>query len=335
MLKNIISTLSFLFLFSFFAEAKYVRFAVNMQYSGMLNSNDAYMTSTFQGVIGMGGDLTHGFLHLTQSTTDTNIYYAIYNIPAFQMYEYQFELGVAGYDIENIPVESQSLLNGYRWLYIDSLSNDTLMLPEVYYSGNNSATEIMYRIKVNMSNESVSGNGIHIAGNFQNNDPGSTIMYSFGNGIYEYMAYLTPNAQVEFKFYNGNTIGSAEVVPSACALGGNRLINNVDSAQILPTVCFGSCVNCTPLITVNQHQNSAYNLAPNPMLVSTTLNFNDHAQFHHVSIIDMQGRIVKQFNHIVTNSLQINKEMLAPSCYFVQIVNEQNETATLKLVIEQ
>lgn len=334
MKNKIISTLVLVLLFSFLVEAKYVRFAVNMQYSGMLNSNDAYMTSTFQNAIGMGGDLTHGFLHLTQSSTDTNLYYAVYNIPAFQMYEYQFELGVAGYSIENIPVESQSLLNGYRWLYIDSLSNDTLNLPAIYYSGNNSATEIMYRIKVNMANETVSPNGVHIAGNFQNNDPASTIMYSFGNGVYEYMAYLTPNTQVEYKFYNGNTLTSTETVPTSCAQGGNRAINNVDSAQILPTVCFGGCVNCAPLSTLSPTNNNLHRLAPNPMINNSTLTFNDNASTHTVAIVDLQGRIVRQYNNISTNSIQINKDLLASSVYFLNIVNEQNETSRLKLIIE-
>ncbi|HRG57900.1 MAG TPA: T9SS type A sorting domain-containing protein [Bacteroidia bacterium] len=333
MKNKIIYTLIFIFGISFIVDAKYVRFAVNMQYSGMINSNDAYMSSTFQSVIGMGGDLTHGFLHLTQSTTDTNIYYAIYNIPAFQMYEYQFELGVAGYDIENIPVESQSLLNGYRWLYIDSLSDDTLILPEIYYSGNNSATEIMYRIKVNMSNESVSSNGVHIAGNFQNNDPASTIMYSFGNSVYEYMAYLTPGTQVDYKFYNGNTATTAETVPSACAQGGNRIIASVDSAQILPTVCFSDCINCSPLIT-SKANNNHNALAPNPVHDVATLTFYDNANSHSISIIDIQGRTLKQINNITSSSIEINTEMLEASCYYLQIINDLNETSTLKLIID-
>jgi hypothetical protein len=334
MKNKIIATLLFVIAFSFFTEAKYVRFSVNMQYSGMLNSNDAYMTSTFQSAIGMGGDLTHGYLQLTQSSTDTNIYSAVYNIPAFQMYEYQFELGATGYDLENIPVESQSLLNGYRWLYIDSLSNDTLILPAVFYSGNNSNTEIMYRIKVNMINETVSTNGVHIAGNFQNNDPASTIMYSFGNGVYEYMAYLTPGTQVDYKFYNGNTLADSEIVPLTCSSAGNRIIASVDSAQILPTVCFNSCTNCAPLTGITNIKYDAVNLSPNPMSLNTTLTFNDNASEHTVSIIDLQGRTVQQFNNINTNSFQINKGNLAASCYFIQVINDQNRRSTMKLIIE-
>ena len=334
MLKKIISAIILVVIVTAFAEAKYVRFAVNMKNSGMLNSNDAYMSSTFQGAIGMGGDLTHGYLHLIQSAADTNVYYATYNIPAFQMYEYQFELGIAGYASENIPIESQSLLNGYRWLYVDSLSNDTLKMPAVYYSGNNSATDSMYRFKVNMSNETVSANGIHIAGNFQGNNPATTIMYSFGNGIYEYMAWLTPEAAIEYKFYNGNTAAASEIVPSGCAQGESRIIAGVGNAQVLPTVCFSSCTNCTPTGISNGSEVSLHSLAPNPMSSNTTLTFHDNATSHSVSIIDMQGRTVKQFDYILTNSIEINKETMPVSLYFLQVVNDKNERSILKLIIE-
>ena len=334
MYKKIFSALLFVILFSNLSEAKYVRFAVNMKYSGMLNSNDAYMSSTFQAAIGMGIDLSHGYLHMTQSAADTNIYYATYNIPAFQMYEYQFELGVAGYDIENIPVESQSLANGYRWLYVDSLSNDTLKLPAIYYSGNNSATDSMYRFKVSMANETLSTNGVHIAGNFQGNNPATSRMYSFGSGVYEYMAWLTPGTQVEYKFYNGNTTAASETVPTACATNGNRIIASVSNAQILPTVCFSDCINCYPLSVANVGKLNKLSLAPNPMTTNAILSFNDDAKSHTLRIMDVQGRVVAYFDNIYSNTFEINKTNMPPSMYFLQIANDKNESKTLKLIVE-
>jgi hypothetical protein len=334
MFKKLIAAITLVIFLTTITEAKYVRFAVNMKNSGMLISNDAYMSSTFQDEIGLGGDLTHGYLHLIQSTADTNIYYATYNIPAFQMYEYQFELGIAGYDIENIPVESQSLANGYRWLYVDSISNDTLNMPAVYYSGNNSATDTMFRFKVNMSNETISANGVHVAGDFQGTNPATSRMYSFGNGIYEYMAWLTPGAMVHYKYYNGNTAANTETVPTGCAMGGNRMIASVNYAQILPTVCFSSCINCYPSSTSSVTKDKLLNLSPNPMMSNTILTFNDGATMHSVSVIDMYGRTVKQYNQILTNTIQINKEMMAASCYFLQIINDKNERSTMKLIVE-
>lgn len=328
-MKKILSLLFFVVIV-FSANAKYVRFAVNMKGSGMLNSNDAYMTSTFQDEIGMGGDLTHGYLHLTQSTLDTNIYYATFNIPAFQLFEYQFEMGIAGYDLENIPVESQSLANGYRWLYVDSVANDTLQMPAVFYSGNNTATDTLFRFKVNMSNEVVTANDVRIGGSFQNT---LAKMYSFGNGIYEYMAWLTPNAAVTYKYYNGNN-SNPETVPNSCSFSGNREISSVTNAQILPTVCFSSCANCIPLNSSNVNTNRSITLSPNPMSSSTLITFNDQASSHSIAIIDLYGRIIKQFKNITTNSFSINKEMMPAACYFLQIVNEKNEQTTLKLIVE-
>jgi hypothetical protein len=334
MYKKIISITFILIACSTFLQAKYVRFAINMKNSGMLNSNDAYMTSTFQDEIGMGGDLTHGYLHLIQSTSDTNIYYATFNVPAFQMFEYQFEMGVAGYDIENIPIESQSLVNGYRWLYVDSLGNDTLQMPAVFYSGNNTATDTMYRFRVNMSNETVSINGIHLSSDFQGNNPATTRMYSFGNGIYEYMAWLTPGAMVHFKYYNGNTTANAETVPAACAMGSRRMIGSVSNAQILPVVCFSSCSNCTPLAITNVALQNTISLSPNPMNNVSYLTFNDNSPSHSISIIDIFGRVIRQYNNVQTNTLQINKESMSASCYYLQILNDKNERTSLKLIVE-
>ena len=70
------------------------------------------------------------------------------------------------------------------------------------------------------------------------------------------------------------------------------------------------------------------------MLYASILTFNDDAPLHSISIVDVQGRTVKQINNITTNAIEINKENLAASCYFLQIVNDQNETSTLKLIIE-
>jgi hypothetical protein len=334
MLKKII-VFTLIIIFSLtFAHAKYVRFAVNMKGAGMANANDAYMTSTFQNEIGLGSDLTHGFLHLLQSSADTNIYYATYNLPAFQMFEYQFEMGIAGYDIENIPLESQSPTNGYRWLYVDSTSNDTLQLPAVFYNGNNSNADTMYRFRVNMSNETISLNGVHIAGDFQGSNPATSRMYSFGNGIYDYMAWLTPGAMVHYKFYNGNATSSTETVPPACAMGGKRMIGTVLSAQKLPIVCFSSCTNCIPASTINYEHFNTISVSPNPMFHATTISFNDNAKSHLVSIVNMCGSVVKKFDAVQTNNLQISKENLAVGCYFLQILNDQNERTILKLIIE-
>jgi hypothetical protein len=334
MFKKIISAILFVVLFSSIANATYVRFAVNMKGSGMLSSNDAYMVSTFQSEIGMGLDMANGYLHLIQSTTDTNIYYSpVYNIPAFQEYEYFFVLGSNGYSSENVPIESQDPSNGLRWFYVDSLGNDTLQMPAVFYSGNNTATDTMYRFRVNMSNETVSANGVYV-GPFKSFNPSTYKMYSFGNGVYEYMAFFAQNSSLFYKFYNGSN-ANGETVPSNCTtITSFREIDSVINAQILPIVCFGSCVNCYPSNTTNVNKNNGITLSPNPMSINATITFNDLASSHSVSIIDIYGRTIKYYKNITTNSFSIDKEMMNASCYLLQIVNDKNEQTTLKLIVE-
>ena len=90
-------------------------------------------------------------------------------------------------------------------------------------------------ISVNMSNEQVSPNGIHVAGSFQSEigvvdgmgnpadwQPGATMMIDNGGGKYSFEANL-PDGIYEYKFINGNAWGSDEgSIPSICQVGGGN-----------------------------------------------------------------------------------------------------------------
>lgn len=112
-----------------------------------------------------------------------------------------------------------------------------------------SATEITF--KVNMALQSVSANGVHIAGSFQGWSPGTSLMTDLDNNdIYEYTTFLAAGTQIQFKYVNGNAWGSDEAVPGACGqpngFGGfNRFATIAASgSQILGPVCFTLCENC-------------------------------------------------------------------------------------------
>jgi len=333
-MKKIIVSLLFVAI-SLVGFAKKVRFAVNVS-NTVVAMNDVYMTSTFIDDLGLGVDLSHGILHMTMDPLDTNIYYYTADIPSRTLFEYYFEKGAAGYEAELIPFESQSPSNGYRGIYIDSVANDTLKLPAVYWNGNNSASDTLYRFRVNLSSEVISPDGVHIAGDFQSNNPATDIMYSFNNDkVYDYITWLKPGTMVHYKFYNGNTAAAHETVPSACAMGGQRMITSVSVATVLDTVCFNSCNNvCQPAGTSNLSLQRHAVLAPNPMNGTSTLTFNDGSSFHEVTLMDMYGRVVQRHPNAIGNFVYINKNQLSEGMYQLQIRNEENEMAFLKLVIE-
>ena len=105
----------------------------------------------------------------------------------------------------------------------------------------NGSCSYLVTFRVNMSNETVSANGVHIAGGFQGWDPASTPVAAVGFGVYEITLSLAQGTY-EYKFINGNAWGEDESVGD-CGNGGNRVIT-VSSNIVTEGACFNSCDLC-------------------------------------------------------------------------------------------
>ncbi len=108
--------------------------------------------------------------------------------------------------------------------------------------------EVYVTFQVDMENEDISPDGVHIAGSFQEWDPGATALSDDdGDTVYTVKLPLTIGETIYFKYINGDEWGEDESVPSECADGGNRYhtVGSID--EILPEVCFGSCDPCEGL----------------------------------------------------------------------------------------
>ncbi len=106
---------------------------------------------------------------------------------------------------------------------------------------NDGSCSYLVAFRVNMSQETVSADGVHIAGSFQGWDPSNLPLSPIGFGIYEVQVQLQEGTY-EYKYVNGNAWGFDESV-SPCGNGGNRVIS---VPGVLTTVgpCFGSCDAC-------------------------------------------------------------------------------------------
>ncbi|MCB9250934.1 MAG: T9SS type A sorting domain-containing protein [Flavobacteriales bacterium] len=114
-----------------------------------------------------------------------------------------------------------------------------------------SQSQVTFR--VNMKNESVNPNFIHIPGNYQTaagfpgdwdpNDPNTIPSDLDHDSIYELTVTL-PSGTYEYKYVNGNAWSDAESVPSTCATNGNRTFVVSTNDLVLDVVCFGSCTDC-------------------------------------------------------------------------------------------
>ena len=100
-------------------------------------------------------------------------------------------------------------------------------------------------LTVDMTNEMVSMDGVHVAGNFQGWDPAATPMTDNGDGTWSYTFTSDTAAAYQYKFVNGNAWGTDEGVPGACAVDGNRGIT-VDGmmGDVSAEACFGNCAAC-------------------------------------------------------------------------------------------
>lgn len=99
--------------------------------------------------------------------------------------------------------------------------------------------------QVDMTGLTVSGNGVHVAGQFQGWNPSTTALnYSGTGGIYTVSVNMAPNSSSEFKFVNDNGWGGAEGIPGICNSNGNRIFSVGNSNKVLPVVCFNRCIAC-------------------------------------------------------------------------------------------
>lgn len=102
---------------------------------------------------------------------------------------------------------------------------------------------------VDMSAEVVSPQGVHIAGSFQNWNPGSSALNDAGNGIWQGTFSIPANTTLQFKFINGNDWPQSETVPSDCGIGDgfgafNRFLEVGNEPGSFGPVCFNGCYAC-------------------------------------------------------------------------------------------
>jgi hypothetical protein len=242
--------------------AKKVKFQVDMT-GKTISPNGVHIAGNFQKAAGASDNWKPNETAMTNGGSG-NIYSVVVDIPAMAVYEFKIiNDNNWGPGEESIPaiskVESAANggQNGNRWAYIDSLKNDTTILPAILFGGEAPAGKIALRFAVDLQKETaVSANGVYIAGDFQGSNgasgnwkPNETRMVNlFGsNKVYEYIAYVDTTAGVEWKYLNGNDWPFNESVPSSCQKGGgnqNRFFQAASASTALAKVCFGSCTAC-------------------------------------------------------------------------------------------
>jgi hypothetical protein len=160
------------------------------------------------------------------------------------------EWGNNGVAQEAVPPEcGEDDWNGGYNRYMDVPWTNTTLDAVCYGSCDacSALTDVNVTFQVDMSDQTVSPEGVHLAGVFQGWDPGATLMTDNGNGIWTYTMVLTTGNYYDYKFVNGITWDDAENVPSQCNQNGNRYLTAPTNDTILTVICFGSCNICNPI----------------------------------------------------------------------------------------
>ncbi len=312
-------------LFSTFSFAKKVKFSVDMR-DQVLLSTGVHITGDFQTLAGYsGGDWMSNTTPMIREIVDTNIFSVIVDIPAFAKYEYKFLNGDQFYETEFVPEESRVgyNFNDNRWIYIDSLANDTTFIGAIQFSKNAPKGFDLIRFKVNMTNETTSSLGVHLSGSFQSWQPETIRLYSFQDSIFEYIAYIDTNyLSIQYLFVNGKTIGDQEIVPSSCSISDHREINVIKDS-VLNTVCFSECDNCFDSSEISEKKaENTSKLYPNPMSSNSILQFKDNQSIHTIRIYNGLGETVRMYCNYSNPILEIEKDDLENGVYTLSISTE-------------
>ncbi|MFM7727688.1 MAG: hypothetical protein ACKO7B_13360, partial [Flavobacteriales bacterium] len=189
---------------------------------------------------------------MTDSDAD-GIYTATLELDTNQNVYYRFQNGLGIADVETVPMACATMFMGTPFRLVDFGNTDTTLATICYGECADCIIinpTIDVTLQVNMAGQTVSADGVHVAGNFQGWDPAATEMSDAdGDGVYTVTVTVDENANLLYKFINGNSYDFSEVVPSTCGLpdglgGVNRVIETGAIDIVASPVCFGACENC-------------------------------------------------------------------------------------------
>ncbi len=220
------------------AQSANITFRVNMNLQ-TVSPNGVHVAGNFQ-----------GWNPATSAMTDANgdgIYEATISVTNNQTLVYKFINGNSWTGAEIVPTAcgvNDGSNNINRNVVVNT--SDIILEPVCFGQCANCPSTIQVTLRVNMKNQTVGANGVHVAGNFQGWNPASSpLADADGDGIYSGVFLIGENQTIEYKFINGNAWGMDESVPAACATGSNRTLV-VGNANITTTAfCFGECAECT------------------------------------------------------------------------------------------
>ncbi|MFM2195179.1 MAG: hypothetical protein RL092_779 [Bacteroidota bacterium] len=302
--------ISFFFIFSSITIFSIdVTFQLNMQ--GLnVNPNGVSIAGDFQG-------WAPGTTFLTDTNSD-GIYEYTASLTEGTTVSFKYINGTTWTDEENVPGScgAPNGFGGFNRTFLVPASN-TILEPVCFSSCTNCPTiapQITAVFQVDMSNEIVSPNGVHLAGDFQGWNPSSILMNDMGGGLYEAQVSVDQNTVLTYKFVNGNDWNSDENPPLDCAIDDgngntNRTFQTGTENVIIGPVCFNQCASC---------------IEPTPVLVTFRTDLSNE------SVSSNGVYLVGNFNNWDTIATPMSQ--YAPNKFEAVVVLNSNQTVQYKII---
>ena len=191
-------------------------------------------------------------------------------------------------------------------------------------------------LTVDMSEQTVDPNGVHVAGEFQGWDPAATPMTDNGDGTYSVTLTVDGNADYEYKFINGNDWPGEESVPMDCGVdngfgGYNREISlgasDVDEAE----VCFAACEDCAVVSAIDEISMDGIRAWPNPASESIRVDLESPVQGAVVRVMDLTGKVVLQ-SQVSGNGFSLDISSLPQGVYTLTVEEDMTRVVRMSVV---
>ena len=208
--------------------------------------------------------------------------------------------------------------------------------------------QVQVTFRVDMTDESVSSAGVHVAGDFQNWSPNTTMLTDDdGDGIYETTLSLFAGP-ISYKYINGDAFGMNECGDgtSGCGdcgaddgFGGhNRQLTIPDVfGYATPAYKYNTCEVSLEAVSVIEPSSTikGIQVAPNPFSFQTVLTLQrTGAEKHDLILTDVTGNVVRTMTNLADDVVVIERGDLAPGFYLAHLRNSAGEIATTRLTVQ-